>query len=261
MIYFSKFKWVVGFEGLYLVSNDGLVYSCRHKDGKGRLKGGMFLKPLFCKQNGYYFVNLYNNGRHFHKPIHRLVAQAFIPNPLNKQQVDHIDGCKTNNNTSNLRWATAKENMNNPNTHCRMSDNAKKNPVSGAKNPYSRVVAQYSIDGLLIATYESCGFASKATGIKRDCIIQCARGITYTSGGYIWKYLTESKAVEERAGKLVGRNGIKVGKFGLDLVLIESYVGVLDASRKNGFAKSSMSYAVRRGELGIPYKGFIWKRI
>jgi hypothetical protein len=254
------YKWVVGFEGLYLISKDGNVYSNPHQDKMGRWHGGVFLKPILCNNNGYYFINLYNNGKHFHRPLHILIAQAFIPNPLNKPQVDHIDGDKTNNSISNLRWATAKENMNNPNTHCRMSDNAKKNPVSGSKNPYSRVVGQYTIEGEFIKSFESCGFAAKATGLSRDSIIQCARGITNKCGGYKWVYLTESLA-KERNGKLIGRNGMVVGKYGLDGQLIEKYVSLREAARQNGFKPSSMSHAVRRGTYkNVPYKGFIWKQ-
>jgi hypothetical protein len=227
----------------------------------GRWHGGLFLKPLLNKQNGYYFINLYRQGRHFHRPIHILIAQAFIPNPLNKPQVDHIDGDKTNNHVSNLRWATAKENMNNPNTHCRMSDSAKKNPVSGNKNPFSRVVAQYSLDGDFIANFESCGLASKATGISRDIINQCARGITNKGGGYRWIYLTESRA-KERSALYIGLNGTIIEQFSLDGELIKQYVSIRDAARQNGYRPSSMFHAVRQGtNKNKPYKGFVWKKI
>jgi len=62
---------------------------------------------------GYLQVDLWNNGYHRKFFVHRLVAQAFIPNPENKPEVDHIDGNRTNNAKSNLRWATSDENSQN----------------------------------------------------------------------------------------------------------------------------------------------------
>ena len=60
--------------------------------------------------HGYLYVQLYINGKHEKHLVHRLVAQAFIPNPLNKREVNHIDGCKFNNRVENLEWSTRSEN-------------------------------------------------------------------------------------------------------------------------------------------------------
>jgi hypothetical protein len=142
-----------------------------------------------------------------------------------------------------------------------MSDNAKKNPISGSKNPYSRVVAQYTTEGTFVNSFESCGFASKATGINRDIIIQCARGITNTGGGYKWVYLTNSLA-QTRCKTLIGRNGRTIGKFDINGELVETYVSLREAARQNGYKPSSMSHAVRKGMTkGVPYKGFVWKEV
>ena len=63
-------------------------------------------KPTLNKRNGYLVVDLYKHNKHNKIPIHRLVAEAFIPNPENKPTVDHIDGNRQNNSIDNLRWAT-----------------------------------------------------------------------------------------------------------------------------------------------------------
>lgn len=96
-------KDIDGFPG-YQVSNKGKVRN---------IKNGNVLKSCFDKSNGYMVVNLYdiNTSSIRKKFIHRLVAQSFIPNPENKRTVNHIDCDKTNNDISNLEWATDSENM------------------------------------------------------------------------------------------------------------------------------------------------------
>lgn len=73
-------------------------------------KTGHIKQPFTNKQNGYLIVDLYKNNKSEKVPIHRLVAEAFIPNPENKLTVDHIDGNRKNNSIDNLRWATYSEN-------------------------------------------------------------------------------------------------------------------------------------------------------
>lgn len=85
----------------YSVSDGGDV----RNDVTGELK-----TPTINKRNGYFYVDLYKDNKRMKRPIHRLVAEAFIPNPDGKKTVDHIDGCRTNNVASNLRWATYSEN-------------------------------------------------------------------------------------------------------------------------------------------------------
>lgn len=98
-------KPIKGYENEYLVSNLGQVKSL-DRIRKNGLKKGKVLKPI-RHSNGYLRVHL-NRKDYF---IHRLVAQAFIENPLNKEYVNHIDGDKTNNNVTNLEWTTPSENM------------------------------------------------------------------------------------------------------------------------------------------------------
>jgi len=97
----EKFKQIKDYEN-YLISNYGNVRSKRFPN--------RFLKPL-KNGRGYILVTLSKNGVKKIHSIHRLVALAFITNPDKKPQVNHIDGCKTNNHADNLEWCSQKENV------------------------------------------------------------------------------------------------------------------------------------------------------
>ena len=96
-------KDVVGYEGLYMVSNLGRVKSLR--GNKERILKGYY-------HRGYRRVDLYKNGVMKHWRIHRLVAQAFIDNPNNYPVVNHRDEDKSNNRVDNLEWCTHEYNVN-----------------------------------------------------------------------------------------------------------------------------------------------------
>ena len=92
--------------------------------GRVRNSKGLIIKPHINK-GGYIELHLGKDGKHFNKKVHRLVAEAFIPNPWNKPCVDHIDTDRTNNSISNLRWTTHSENACNPLTILNKRDNIK----------------------------------------------------------------------------------------------------------------------------------------
>lgn len=95
-------KWKLIYNDLYQVSDDGRVRSIKTKRELRRTPN----------KRGYLQVTLYDNGRRKTFRVSRLVAQAFIPNPNNLPQVNHIDEDKENNHVSNLNWMTNKENAN-----------------------------------------------------------------------------------------------------------------------------------------------------
>jgi hypothetical protein len=106
-------KDINGYEGFFMISNQGRVKSLdrviEHTNhGLCLIKGKLRKLPISDK--GYHKVGLNKDGKTKKFAVHRLVAQAFIPNPESKPQVNHIDGVKTNNNVSNLEWVTNYEN-------------------------------------------------------------------------------------------------------------------------------------------------------
>lgn len=96
-----KTKHIEGYVNNYVFYEDGRVWSMATK---------RFLTPHF-QGSGYLFVTLFADGKRKQQYIHRLVAQAFIPNEENKSDVNHIDGNKVNNHRSNLEWTTRSENL------------------------------------------------------------------------------------------------------------------------------------------------------
>lgn len=98
---------IIGFEGLYQITDEGQVYSMKSKK---------YLKPKRDK-DGYLLVNLYKDGKQYTRKIHRLVAFAFIDNPEGKKEVNHIDYQRDNNCVSNLEWVTRKENVKKQSIH------------------------------------------------------------------------------------------------------------------------------------------------
>ena len=158
-------KEVKGTNKRYFVSNYGNVKS-KYKTLTG-----------FVNHNYLSVTIHYEVGTQKKVLVHRLVAEAFVPNPLNKTQVNHIDGNKFNNNADNLEWVTCQENIEHAYATCLHKN---------------RKVIQTEC-GCIVKIYRSALKASKETHISYPSIHYCLKGRQKTAGGYGWTYADSLK--------------------------------------------------------------------
>lgn len=173
------FKDILGFEGLYQVSNYGNVKSTtRERLGRGgcvRTCPGRILKHKI-NNRGYHQIDLFDfNGKSHRFLVHRLVALTFLENPNNLPQINHIDNDPNNNCITNLEWCDNYQN------------NLWKKETSQDKEKTAKTVLQYSLDGDLIKEWDSAKAAEKE-GFDHSTISKCCRGKLKSHKGYVWKF-------------------------------------------------------------------------
>lgn len=178
-------KDIKGYEGLYQVSNFGKIKSIpRHGTRKN-----MHIISQNYNRCGYKIVNLYKNAKGKTKTVHRIVAETFMKNTLNKEDINHIDGNKDNNNVTNLEWTSHKENMKHArkNHLINISDKVIEQGRKIGKTRAKKIlqIEKYSI----IKQWNSMTEASKATGISISEISLCCNNKKKSVGGYEWKFV------------------------------------------------------------------------
>lgn len=157
-------KDVIYFEGFYQVSDTGMVKNT---------KTGRILKPY---AGDYYTVTLSKPGvKSTCRLVHRLVAEAFLPNPNNLPQVNHKDENKHNNSVSNLEWCDAKYNIN--------YGNGKYKKTIRERKP----VLQFTITGDFVKQWDSATEVERTLGWGHSNIRKCCNGMLSQAYGFIWK--------------------------------------------------------------------------
>ena len=181
----EQWKPVKGFEGWYEISDLGNIRSIDrvidHKRDKTwdkpkvQINKGKMLTPQ--KNNkGYSYIMLYRNSKHYKRYIHRLVAEAFLPEPLKSYRVvNHIDGNPQNNAVGNLEWCTQKQNMNHA------FDN-------GFVKTRKRVRSTDIKTGET-REYYGISIAGRELGVSHTGIVHCLTGKSKICHGCTWEYI------------------------------------------------------------------------
>lgn len=160
----EEWKDIIGYEGLYQVSNYGRIKSF-YNASKPKI-----MSLCLGRTQDYYSICLTKNKQKKQHSVNRLVAEAFVPNPNNYPEVNHIDENTKNNKASNLEWVNHSQN------------------VKHSAHKQSYPVGRYTLEGELIATYPSLAEAQRQTGIPRPSIASSIKR-DGTCHGSKWRYL------------------------------------------------------------------------
>lgn len=197
----EEWRDILGFEGVYLVSNLGniKIYAT------GKIKKATLRKGKYVSIALHLGKSAYKNFS-----VHRLVAIAFIPNPKNKAQVNHKNGIKHDNRVENLEWATASENG----IHAyRVLGRVGSNKGKFGKNSFSpcRGISMYSLDGKFIRNFDNTRHVEIELSIGSTNVFQAAKGILRQAKGYMFRF-TDSVSVGD-IEQMAKRNEIRYNKY------------------------------------------------
>ena len=258
-------KDVVGYEGLYQVSNLGRVKSLRKK---------VIRRNVLCNQNerilhsaidggGYCKIKLYKNGRKKQFAVHRLVAIAFIPNPLNLPQINHKDENKKNNTVflnpdgsvnigkTNLEWCTASYNVNYGTAKQRGIETSNRRGNVHAEIP----VNQFDLKGNFIKRFRSAHHAARELHLHVSGIRSCCIGKRNKCGGFIFLKDEDVDKIQKKIKEK--KQGKKVAQYDENHNLIKIWDNGIEACKAVGLSSGYLSLCCR----GVykKGKGFIWK--
>ena len=173
----EEWRDITGYEGYYQVSSEGRVKSLERKNSQGRTVKERILKGTQDK-DGYLKIGLYGStGKQKWFQVHRIVGEAFIQNPDENPQINHINEIKTDNRACNLEWCTCKQNINHGSRNERVA------------KALGKPIGQYKLDGQLIKVWPSTAMVERQTGFGQGYVSAVARGKYKQAYGYIWKYI------------------------------------------------------------------------
>ena len=236
-------KPVVGYEGLYEVSSIGRIRSVDRtvfQQGRNQHYKGCVM-TTFMNNSGYKAIRLSKGNKKKGKLVHRLVAEAFLPNPSGFPCVNHKDEVKINNDVDNLEWCSLEYNVN-------YGSSTKRRAVKMGKPIYT-----YSLKGEYLATFFSIREAERVTGVKRQTI-GAVINKNKTAGEMFWR-----TCMSDNIEAIIPKNHrLHIVQYDMQNKKIASYNSAHDAERKTGVKHEYICKCIR----GIKEScgGFIWRK-
>lgn len=223
-------------ETYYSVSTDGQV----RNDITGRI-----LKQQSKNEYKRVAISL-GHGQMKNCFVHRLVAEAFIPNLENKDLVNHKDGNRANNNVTNLEWCTASEN----------ALHAHKNGLVGAQK--KRPVRQFNLNGEWMMDFESATEAARQCGCQQGKITEACGGTRRTAGNYQWRYV-DSEIYKLKPVPLPSCTKRRVAQYSKEGKLLNIYESYKQAAKAVNGTSSAISRICSNTPGLHTHKGYVWK--
>lgn len=172
----EEWRDIVGYEGLYKVSDEGNVMSIR--SGKN--------KTIYADIRGYKRVTLYKNSVGKKLRVHRLVCFSFLPNENNDPYVNHKDGNPSNNNLENLEWISHGDNI--KHAYSSLGKIGVNKGKFGVKNHKSKAVLMIDGVGNVVRKYDCVRDAARNGGFDNGAISRCCNGKYKSHRGFVWRF-------------------------------------------------------------------------
>lgn len=247
-------KDISGYEGLYMCSSLGRIFACSKIfifPNGGICEKGLRVLSTIRDKDGYLRVHLTKNKKSKGFAVHRLIAQEFLSNPNNYPCIDHINGIRDDNNVSNLRWCTNKQNCNFSlaliNRSLGQRESYRKNPNRKDKlldrNNLRKIgLYAYNLDGSFERFFESASDACKHVG---GFIFHNLKKPIFYHKGYVFsKHPITDFSLFPYAPKTVGKQIFKIDEGGN---IVMNYNSINDASIGEGVSKDKMRSLLRKG--------------
>lgn len=222
-------------------------YSISDK-GEVRKDANNYIMKLQIQQ-GYKHVTLQINKKAKRFRVHRLVAEAFIPNPENKPYVNHIDGNRQNNLVENLEWVTPAEN----------TQHAVQNGLMLPTR--ERAVVQFDLDGSKIAEFPSLSEAARQTNSSDEKICICCQLQREQHNGFQWRYKNECGEKVQQIKEYITKPK-KVAQIDPKTnEIIAIYDSMTQAAKAVGGTQSAISHVIKGDKQTKTHKGYGWKLV
>lgn len=251
-------KDIPGYNGRYQASNLGRIRSTdrtvlKNNGVLGPYKGKIL--RLFEGTGGYMYVAIAKEQNKFQaRRLHRVIAETFIPNPLNLPQINHINEDKKDNRAENLEWCTGKYNTN-------YGHRAEKFAISMRNNiSLSKEVNQYDLEGNYIRSFPSAAEAARflnLNDVAAGRIGQCCRHLFKKGNsayGHLWEFATaENKGISIEKLQI----GVPIYQYSLDNCFIKKWDNIRTAARTLNLSESNINRAYKYQKT---CGGFKWSK-